>query len=670
MTATFLQIPFPVFFDSNGDPLDNGFIYIGRPDENPITDPIEVFFDADLTIPAVQPLRTIRGRIDQGGAPGNIYANLTLPSAYSMTVLNKNKELVFSVPKGTGFDSSLGNIEINNNTISSSNTDGDIILDPNGAGDIVLDADVGIGISDPTIAFQIEKPAGVQGSVETHLALSRETSNFAYLATERDTLDNDVNALIVGVGASGAGEKLRITQTGDVGIGTEASPSFGAGTGMEIQRAGVATLRLDNSTLNHAVELRSDTDIILESVTGSQDLIFRSNGADRITFMASGGATFTQNLTFPSCNIANLMTVSTVLSTNITNSQNISSGTASIGTLTTNTTTGGAGGIEMDYQGTLAAKLEAVSGGGLEIDTGSSSTTRFAMTNDGAVQLRGSTSPVAGQGLSNGLYLYYRTDQGTGIVGATDSALNTDLSFRTKAAGQTDTERLNIDEAGNFTVNSSTATFNEFVDDDTFAGASDQAIASAQSIKAYIDSQIAAGVPPGALWDYAGNTIPTGWLICDGSAVSQTTYANLFAAIGGTYNTGGEPAGTFRVPDLRGRVIAALDNQGSQGSSGRLTSTGAGAGFNTTTLGGAGADQSTILSVLQIPSHNHSVSNLNVPITVGPQTGNGTTIISRGLSNSPSTVNLPGSATIGNTGGDGAHSNVQPTMVMYKIIKT
>ena len=96
MTATFLQIPFPVFFDSNGDPLDNGFVYIGRADQDPISDPIEVYFDADLTIPAAQPLRTIRGRVNQGGAPGNIYANLAVPSAYSMTVQQEQRAGVFS----------------------------------------------------------------------------------------------------------------------------------------------------------------------------------------------------------------------------------------------------------------------------------------------------------------------------------------------------------------------------------------------------------------------------------------------------------------------------------------------------------------------------------------------------------------------------------------------
>ena len=149
MTATYLQIPFPVFFDSNGDPLDNGYIYIGRPNENPRTDPIEVFFDAGLTEPAPQPLRTIRGRIDKRGSPANVYADLALPSQYSMTVLNKNQELVFSVPQGTGFDSALGNLEINENTITTLNQDGNIILDPNGTGHVILDSNVGIGVNPP-----------------------------------------------------------------------------------------------------------------------------------------------------------------------------------------------------------------------------------------------------------------------------------------------------------------------------------------------------------------------------------------------------------------------------------------------------------------------------------------------------------------------------------------
>lgn len=56
-------------------------------------------------------------------------------------------------------------------------------------------------------------------------------------------------------------------------------------------------------------------------------------------------------------------------------------------------------------------------------------------------------------------------------------------------------------------------------------------------------------VQPGMVGHTAAAVAPAGWLIRDGSAISQTTYAALFAAIGTMYNTGGEPAGTFRVPN-------------------------------------------------------------------------------------------------------------------------
>lgn len=56
----------------------------------------------------------------------------------------------------------------------------------------------------------------------------------------------------------------------------------------------------------------------------------------------------------------------------------------------------------------------------------------------------------------------------------------------------------------------------------------------------------------GQVTAFAGSTAPNGWLLCDGSAVSRTTYAKLFAVIGTTYGTG-DGSTTFNVPDLRGR---------------------------------------------------------------------------------------------------------------------
>jgi len=62
--------------------------------------------------------------------------------------------------------------------------------------------------------------------------------------------------------------------------------------------------------------------------------------------------------------------------------------------------------------------------------------------------------------------------------------------------------------------------------------------------------------PTGAIHLYAGATAPNGWLVCDGSAVSRTTYADLYAALGGASSPYGQGDGssTFNLPDLQGRV--------------------------------------------------------------------------------------------------------------------
>lgn len=65
--------------------------------------------------------------------------------------------------------------------------------------------------------------------------------------------------------------------------------------------------------------------------------------------------------------------------------------------------------------------------------------------------------------------------------------------------------------------------------------------------------QATSGVPTGVLHQFAGSTAPTGYLLCDGSAISRTTYADLFAVIGTTYGTG-DGSTTFNIPDMRSRL--------------------------------------------------------------------------------------------------------------------
>ena len=67
------------------------------------------------------------------------------------------------------------------------------------------------------------------------------------------------------------------------------------------------------------------------------------------------------------------------------------------------------------------------------------------------------------------------------------------------------------------------------------------------------------GVPSGAVAHFAMNTAPTGWLKANGAAVSRTTYATLFAAIGTTFGVG-DGSTTFNLPDLRGEFLRGWDD--------------------------------------------------------------------------------------------------------------
>lgn len=85
--------------------------------------------------------------------------------------------------------------------------------------------------------------------------------------------------------------------------------------------------------------------------------------------------------------------------------------------------------------------------------------------------------------------------------------------------------------------------------------------------KQYVDL---IGNPAGIIAPFAGTTAPAGWLKCEGQVVSQTNYAALYAAIGATWNTGGEGAGNFRLPDLRGMFLRGTGTNGTGSSSGAV----------------------------------------------------------------------------------------------------
>ena len=67
------------------------------------------------------------------------------------------------------------------------------------------------------------------------------------------------------------------------------------------------------------------------------------------------------------------------------------------------------------------------------------------------------------------------------------------------------------------------------------------------------------GAPTGAVFAMAHSTVPSGYLECNGAAVSRSSYANLFAVLGTTYGNGNHSS-TFNLPDLRGEFIRGWDN--------------------------------------------------------------------------------------------------------------
>lgn len=181
-------------------------------------------------------------------------------------------------------------------------------------------------------------------------------------------------------------------------------------------------------------------------------------------------------------------------------------------------------------------------------------------------------------------------------------------------------------------------------------------------------------LPPGALFASASTNVPDGFLQPFGQVLVRADYPNLFAAIGTYYNTGGETSSQFRLPDLRGYVVAALDNMGGV-SANRLYPT-----VNSGVMGAVGGAQTITLDGSQIPSHTHAFNDPGHAHVIpgGGRVGNNSGLGGTGggaslWDSAPAASGTNASITnawIGNAGGGAPHPNVQPTIVMNWLIKT
>ena len=147
--------------------------------------------------------------------------------------------------------------------------------------------------------------------------------------------------------------------------------------------------------------------------------------------------------------------------------------------------------------------------------------------------------------------------------------------------------------------------------------------------------------PAGVISMYGGSNAPSGWLICDGRAVSRTTYSRLFSAIGTTYGAGNGST-TFNLPNLKGRVPVGLDTSQTE--------------FNS--LGKTAGEKTHKLKINELPKHSHDLPGRLIYCTVGSEIYRENAGFDTASNNSKSY----------DAGGDQPHNNLQPYITVNYII--
>lgn len=166
-------------------------------------------------------------------------------------------------------------------------------------------------------------------------------------------------------------------------------------------------------------------------------------------------------------------------------------------------------------------------------------------------------------------------------------------------------------------------------------------------------------MPIGSITMWPTATAPTGWLLCDGAAVSRTTYSALFALLSSLSYGSGNGTTTFNVPNLKGKIPVGLNSADTE--------------FDT--LAETGGEKEHTLTLAEGFNHNHTLQGAADPISGSSQRSpyfilNDSAGVLTGANGIPATpMSPPVGGGIGGAGGGSPHNNIQPYIVLNYVIK-
>jgi microcystin-dependent protein len=557
-----------------------------------------------------------------------------------------------------------------------------------GAGKIQYSGgNVGVGIASPSYALDISGDVNVTGNFRINGAPLTGTGT----VTSIDASGGTTGLTFSGgpVTTSGA-----LTMGGTLAIangGTNSTTASGARTNLGATTVGSNIFTLANPSSIGFLRVNADNSVSALTAADFRTAIGAGTGAGSVTSIASGnGMSFTTitgtgSVTLGTPSTLTNATTNTVTATSHTHAvTTVLPSSASSGIMTasgTKTAGGFYGGItapsnttRLNYDGYLYAT---------QIYEGANRVYSAGNTNIGT----GATNYSAGNHSHTGMGTVTSVS-GTSPISVSNGTTTPVISLNTVPVLNGGTGTATAPTQGGVIYASSTSAFSS-----TAAGTSGQVLTS-NGTSAPTWTTIAS-TPTGAIQQFAGSSAPSGYLLCEGQAVSRTTYSALFAVIGTTYGTG-DGSTTFNVPNLKGKIPVGLNSSD----------------VSFDARGETGGEKTHTITTAELPSHNHSFTGTAHSHTVDPTSvsssttgahthtvtdaynsselsddandrsvgSDATTSTTRTTSSSgdhshtidiPSTTSSSTTATgtIGITGSGSAINVLQPYIVLYYIIK-